>query len=123
MELVNTGGRPVKELNTEDVQVVEALASVLTKQQLAEHFGMTEKTFRAVEERQPEVFTAYRKGRAKAIYEVGSMLLDRAKSGDMRAIQFYLKTQAGWTEKNHIELSKAEHPIGEAITVEIVGND
>ena len=108
MELVNTGGRPVKELNTEDVQVVEALASVLTKQQLAEHFGMTEKTFRAIEERQPEVFTAYRKGRSQAIFEVGSKLLNSAKEGDMRAIQFYLKTQAGWSEKNHLELARAE---------------
>ena len=26
----------------------------------------------------------------------------------MRAIQLYLKTQPRWTEKNHIELSKAE---------------
>jgi hypothetical protein len=31
-----------------------------------------------------------------------------AKEGDMRAIQFYLKTQAGWSEKNYLELGRAE---------------
>ncbi len=30
---------------------------------------MTEKTLRAVEERQPEVFTAYRAGKAKTMHE------------------------------------------------------
>jgi len=30
--------------------------------------------------------------------------------GDIKAMQFYLKTQAGWTEKSHIELSKAGEP-------------
>ena len=31
-------------------------------------------------------------------------------SGDIGAMQFYLKTQAGWTEKSHIELSRADQP-------------
>ena len=26
------------------------------------------------------------------------------------AVQFYLKTQAGWTEKNYIELPRADEP-------------
>ena len=36
-------------------------------------------------------------------------------------IQFFLKTQAGWPEKTHIELSKAEEPVGRHWTVEIMG--
>lgn len=122
MELLNAGGRPAKELTNEDIQKVESLASVLTKKQLAAHFGMTEKTFRAVEERQPEVFTAYRRGKVQAIYEVGSKLLKNAKNGDIRAMQFFLKTQAGWSEKRYIELSR-EHEEIQSITVEFVGVD
>ena len=121
MELINTGGRPIKELTEIDAIQVEALAAVCTKSQMAAYFGMTEKTFRAVEERQPEVSTAYRKGRAKAIAEVSSVLYEKAIGGDMRAIQFYLKTQAGWTEKTHIELSKAEEPEDRHWTVEVIG--
>ena len=33
----------------------DSLAAVCTKSQMAAYFGMTEKTFRAVEERQPKV--------------------------------------------------------------------
>lgn len=44
----------------------------------------------------------------QAIFEVGSKLLNGAKEGDMRAIQFYLKTQAGWSERNYLELARAE---------------
>ena len=35
-------------------------------------------------------------------------MYEKALSGDIKAAQFYLKTQAGWTEKNYIELSKSE---------------
>ncbi|MDB9969120.1 hypothetical protein OAE08_05595 [Gammaproteobacteria bacterium] len=120
MELINTGGRPIKELTEIDAIQVEALAAVCTKSQMAAYFGMTEKTFRAVEERQPEVSTAYRTGRAKAIASIGSVLYEKALSGDIRAVQFYLKTQGGWTEKSYIELSKAEEPIDTHWTVNVV---
>ena len=111
MELINTGGRPIKELTEIDAIQVEALAAVCTKSQMAAYFGMTEKTFRAVEKRQPEVSTAYRIGRAKAIANIGSVLYEKALGGDIKAVQFYLKTQAGWTEKHALELSKAEKEV------------
>ncbi len=60
---------------------------------------MSERTFHAIEERQPEVFTAYRRGKAKKIAEVAGALMKAVDRGDMRAIQFFLKTQAGWSEK------------------------
>ncbi len=72
------------------------------------YFGVTEKTFRAIEQRQPEVFTAYRRGRARAIADIGSTLYRKAPEGDIRAMQFYLKTQARWSEKRYLEPSKAE---------------
>ena len=109
--------RPIKELTPEQIAEVETLASVLSKEQIADYFGMTEKTFRAIEQRQPEVFTAYRRGKARAIAEVGSALYQKALDGDIRAMQFYLKTQAGWSEKNSIELST---PQNNAWTIEIV---
>ena len=91
-----------------------------TKSQMAAYFGMAEKTFRAVQERQSEVSTAYRTGRAKGIANIGSVLYEKALSGDIKAVQFYLKTQAGWTERNHIELSRAEEPIDTQWTVKVV---
>jgi hypothetical protein len=98
MGLSNTGGRPAKVLSETDVIKLEALARVLTKSQVANYFGMTEKTLRAIEERQPEVSTAYSKGKAMAIADVATSLYEQAKSGNIQAAKFYLKTQAGWRE-------------------------
>ena len=48
VELVQKGGRPVKTLTPDQIEEVYELAAVLNKSQLAEYFGMTEKTFCAV---------------------------------------------------------------------------
>ena len=113
-------GRPPAVLTPKQVDQVEALAAVCTKAQMAAYFGVTEKTFRAIEQRQPEVFTAYRRGRARAIADIGSALYQKALEGDIRAMQFYLKTQAGWSEKSRLELSGAEELQNMLWTVEVV---
>ena len=122
MELVSAGGRPVKTLEQEQLTELETLAGVLNKEQLADYFGMTAKTFREIEKRQPEVFTAYRKGKAKAISKVASALMKAIDRGDMRAIQFFLKTQAGWTEKHALEVSAAE-PEDNNWTIKVMESD
>jgi hypothetical protein len=113
-------GRPPAVLSPKQVDQVEALAAVCTKAQMAAYFGVTEKTLRAIEQRQPEVFTAYRRGRARAVADIGSILYQKALDGDIRAMQFYLKTQAGWSEKSRLELSKAEEPENRHWSVEII---
>lgn len=96
------GGRPPVVFDEAKIAQVEALAAVLSKKQMADYFGIDENTFRAVEERQPEVFQAYQKGRGKAIAGVGSNLITQARNGNVTAAIFYLKTQAGWKE-DHTE--------------------
>ena len=65
---------------------------------LADYFGISENTLRAIEKRQPEVFAAYKKGRVNQIAGMGSNLVQLAKKGSVAANIFYLKTQAGWKE-------------------------
>ena len=55
------GGRPMIEFTDEEITQLEALAAVLTKGQIADYFGISETTLRAIEERQPEVSDAYKK--------------------------------------------------------------
>lgn len=92
------GGRQPTVFDEAQIAQVEALASVLTKGQMADYFGITEKTFREVEKRQPDVSTAYKRGKGKAIAGVGSNLIAQARKGNVSAAIFYLKTQAGWKE-------------------------
>ena len=103
MELVKrTGGRPPVTFSQEQITQYEALAGVLTKAQLADYFAITEKTLRAVEERQPEVSAAYKQGRSKAVGDVGSALYQKAINGNVQACMFFLRTQGGWSEKTPV---------------------
>jgi hypothetical protein len=71
----------------------------LNKSQVADYFDITEKTLREIEARQPEVSTAYKKGKVKQIASMGSNLVQLAKAGNVSANIFYLKTQGGWKEQ------------------------
>lgn len=118
------GGRPVVEFDKEQVSSVEKLSSVLTKAQLSDYFGIAENTFRAIEERQPEVFEAYKRGKAKAIANIASNLMSQAQQGNTAASMFYLKTQAGWKETDRKEITGVDgNPIEKDthITVEFIG--
>jgi len=99
------GGRPPVVFTEEQVAQVEALAAVLSKAQMADYFNIGENTLRSVEERQPEVFEAYKRGKSKAIAGVASNLLSQARNGNMSAAMFYLKTQGGWRETSRHELT------------------
>ena len=67
------GGRPPVVFDEAQTAQVEALAAVLSKGQMADYFGISETTLRQIEERQPEVSDAYKRGKAKAIGNVSSI--------------------------------------------------
>lgn len=93
------GGRPPVVFTDEQIIELQALSAVLNKSQVADYFGITEKTLREVEKRQPEVSTAYKKGKVKQVASMGSNLVKLAKQGNVTANIFYLKTQGGWKEQ------------------------
>lgn len=95
-------------LNDEELAQVEALASVLSTEQIADYFGIGRTTFYQVMDRQPEVSVRYKKGRSKAIGSVAKGLLQKAQSGDNAAMMFYLKTQAGWRETQNIDHTSSD---------------
>ena len=97
--------RPRKNLDQEQVAQVEALAAVLSVEQIADYFGIGKTTFYEIMERQPEVSERYKKGKAKAIGSVSQGLLKQAREGNLSAAIFYLKTQAGWRETQKLEHS------------------
>lgn len=97
------GGQPPIVFDEAQVAQVEALAAVLSKGQMADYFGISETTLRAIEDRQPEVLDAYKRGKAKAIGNVAKNLIQQAQTGNIAAAIFYLKTQAGWKESKEEE--------------------
>ncbi|EIJ72841.1 hypothetical protein O3795_00055 [Haemophilus parahaemolyticus] len=100
----NKGGRPATVLNDDQLAQVEALASFLTLDQIADYFCIGRTTFHRIMERQEEVSVRYKKGRTNAIGTVAKSLIQQAREGNITAQIFYLKTQGGWKEGNQLEI-------------------
>lgn len=97
-------------LTPEQIAQVEAMAGFLTVEQIADYLGIARRTFNDVQERQPEVSAAYKKGRARAFGGVGKGLLQRALEGDNTAAIFYAKTQMRWRETGDDEIRQESKP-------------
>ena len=98
------GGKPKVTFDNSQIDQVEKLSAMLSKSQLSDYFGISENTFRAIENRQPEVSEAYKKGKSKAIASVAASLLNQAQKGNMTAAIFYLKTQGQYKEDQVVEM-------------------
>jgi len=90
------------------IQEIATLAAVLNQTQVADYFGITVPTFHAAMGRDPRISLAYKEGRAKAITTIAGSLLQAARSGNLGAMCFYLKTQAGWRETSVHEITGAD---------------
>ena len=108
------GGRKPRVFTPEEIIQVEALGAVLSLDQIADYFGVGRTTLASILDRQPEVAESYKKGKAKAISSVATTLLKKAREGNISAAIFYLKTQAGWREKD-----RAEDADGNPIPVQV----
>ena len=84
---------------------VETLAAVLTTEQIADFFGIGRTTFWSMMERDEEIAARYKKGKARAIGAIAQGLITKARAGDTVSMIFYLKTQGGWRETQHVELT------------------
>ncbi len=116
--------KPEKVFSKEDIEKVELFASSLTKQQMADYFGICFNTLQRIFERQPEVSEAYRRGRAMAVITVAGSVLKEAQQGNIQAASLYLKTQAGWKETDRKEITGVDGgPIKSDThwTIEVVG--
>ena len=105
--------RPRKTLTPEQVAEVQTLAAILNQEQIADYFGFSQDTFQRIMERDAEVLRSYKKGKAKAIGSIAGNLIKSAKDGNTTAQIFYLKTQAGWRER---EEPREDRPI----TIQVV---
>lgn len=95
-------------LSKDEIALVSKLAGVLTYEQLADLFGIAQRTFDNIRERQPEVNAAYKRGRAEIIGKVAQSLVQDALDGDTTSRIFFLKTQAGWRETTRLDHTSSD---------------
>ena len=101
-------GRPEVELTEKQIDEVETLAAVLSTNDIADYFGIGRTTFYALMHRNPYISERYKNGRAKAKGAIAGSLIQKARSGELGAQIFYLKTQAGWKETQSLEHSSPD---------------
>ena len=82
-----------------DLQAVQELSSSLSVEQIAGYFGISKTTYYEVAKRQPELLERYKQGKSKRIAEYGELVHHHILNGDKDMLKFYLRTQAGWSEK------------------------
>jgi hypothetical protein len=93
-------GRPEYEKSQESIKTVEALSIAGVPQKIiSQILKISEPTLR--KHFRNELDTS--KARANAV--ISQALFKNAKSGNVAAQIFWLKTQAGWRETNHYELT------------------
>ena len=96
-----------------DLQQVEALASRgLTLEQIAANLGIDASTLHRKKAQMQELQDAINRGRSKGISLIANKLFEKAKSGNVAAMIFFLKARGGWSEKAEMTLrGDAENPL------------
>ncbi len=116
--------RPERKFSDEEVEEIRELAPVLTQEQLATYFNITDKTLREIIKRDDRVFTAYTRSRFKEGALAAKTLRDKAIiDKDFASLKLYLSQTLGWTEKSRQEISGVDgRPIEKDyhVTVEVV---
>jgi hypothetical protein len=113
-------GRRAKQLTDDEIAQIEALAAFLSVDSIADFFGIGRRTLYSIFERNPEIAARYKKGKARAINSVARGVLQRAIDGDNQCSFFYLKTQAGWRETQHIDQTSSDGSMSPS-RIELVG--
>lgn len=112
-------GRRPKTLTPEQIAQVEALAAFLSKEQIADYFGVARNTLTAMMERDPTIAERFARGRARAIGAVAKGVIERAQNGDQRAAEFYLERVGDWASQSK---SETKHVGAAPVTVVIPSN-
>ena len=103
-----------------DLAKVEELASQgLTNAQIAACLGICEDTLYTKQRQLTEFSEAIKKGRASGIQQVSNALFEAALSGNVTAMIFFLKTQAGWKEPPVPEQKYSREELIELVEQEI----
>ena len=114
---------PRKKLNKDQTAELELLAQYLPRELIAGHFGIGRSTLQLIFERQPKVYEAYRRGRARTNVAISQKLIKKALKGDNACMMFYLKAFAGMRETQHVDHSSTDGTMAAPTTILVQGPD
>lgn len=83
-------------------------ANGLTDEQIASALGISRTTLSNRKRENEQFVLAIKRGKAKGIALVTNKLMESIKGGNMTGMIFFLKTQAGWRETQHIDHTSSD---------------
>lgn len=97
--------------SNQDLETVQMLSSSMSVQQVADYFGISKTTYYEAAKRQPELLERYKRGKSRRIAEYGELVHQHILNGDKDMLKFYLRTQAGWSEKRNEQVISDLPPV------------
>lgn len=80
---------------------LESMAAVgMTITQICHVLGISDQTLLRRRGENPAIDEALKRGKARQIHKMAQKLVDLGEAGDLGAIIFYLKAQAGWRDRD-----------------------
>jgi hypothetical protein len=109
--------KPPHEPTAETKQLVQLHATIGTPQEdIARVLGIDPKTLRKYYRDELDLASA------KANATIGGALFNKAKGGDTAAMIFWMKTRAGWREKQEFDLTSSDGTMSPKPTlIELIG--
>lgn len=102
-----------------DLKKVERLASRgLTQEQIASSLGISERTLYERKKESADFAEAIKRGQSNGIAEIANVIFEKAMTGETAAAIFFLKTRAGWSEKQEFQIEGGAKPVKHEVTLD-----
>ena len=106
------------------LEKIEELAGMgFRMKDIADYYGVSISCLRDYRIRYPEINLRFRRGKVKAISLAATYLFAQMEAGSSASTIFYLKTQAGWVDKEPSELEDDDLSDGEDSKDDEIGTD
>ena len=91
-------------IETLDLDHIKAMAAQgMSRQQIGSYYGVTGQWIGKLVKKHPELEEAFNAGLAIGINRASNKLMELIDAGNIVAILFYLKCQAGWMEQQYVK--------------------
>ena len=91
-------------IETLDLEALKQMAAQgMSRQQIGSYYGVTGQWIGKLIKKHPELEEAFNAGLAQGINRASNKLMELIEAGNIVAILFYLKCQAGWMEQQYVK--------------------
>ena len=95
----------------------------ITMEQMGDYYGISKQRVSQIFDECPELKIAYNRGVALGADKATASLMNLVEKGNVVATLFYLKSRAGWVEKQHVKGVKSTEDEIKRVHIYLPDND